>query len=221
MHQDPTSFASDELNRTLDTIIRSRRTVRKFKAEPPSRDLIRVILEAGMLAPYGQMAVTRQDYRRFVVIPRESEATAKAASLIKRKASSMYGELEEQLTEEELQKGKCGRYMGLLKMIGQQGLPILGKAPYYIIVAEQKGIPDAAGRSIAHCLENMWLKATALGLGFQLLSVTERMAEDKEFCDLIGIPFGEFALDGCLVGFPKEEAQPSKRPLLDEVTRWM
>ncbi len=72
---------------------------------------------------------------------RESEATAKAASLIKRKASSMYGELEEQLTEEELQKGKCGRYMGFLKMIGQQGLPILGKAPYYIIVAEQKGIP--------------------------------------------------------------------------------
>ncbi len=65
------------------------------------------------------------------------------------------------------------------------------------------------------------MKATALGLGFQLLSVTERMAEEKEFCDLIGIPFGEFALDGCLVGFPEEAAQPSKRPLLEEVTRWM
>jgi nitroreductase len=221
MNSDSTSFTSNERNRTLDDIIRARRTVRKFKAEAPSRDLIQEILEAGLLAPYGQIAVSRDDYRRFVVIPRESETTAKAASLIKRKGAAMYDELEEMLTKEELQKGKAGRYMGFLKMIGQQGLPTFGKVPYYIIVAEQKGIPDAAGRSIAHCMENMWLKATALGLGFQPLSITERMAEDREFCDLIGIPYGEFALDGCLVGYPEDAIQPTKRPSLEEVTRWM
>jgi nitroreductase len=221
MDSDPTALTSNYRNRTLDQIIGERRTVRKFKAEAPSRDLIQDIMEAGLLAPYGQIAVTREDYRRFVVIPRESEATAKVASLIKRKGAAMYDELEERLSKEEIQKGKGGRYMGFLKMIGQQGLPTLGKVPYYIVVAEQRGIPDAAGRSIAHCLENMWLKATALGLGFQLLSITERMAEDREFCDLIGIPFGEFALDGCLIGFPEDVTQPSKRPPLEEVTRWM
>ena len=111
--------------------------------------------------------------------------------------------------------------MSKLPAIGQQGLPTLGKVPYYIIVAEQMGIPDAAGRSIAHCMQNMWLKATALGLGFQPLSITERMAEDKEFCELIGIPFEEFALDGCLVGYPEDPTQPSQRPSLGQVTRWM
>jgi nitroreductase len=106
-------------------------------------------------------------------------------------------------------------------MIGQQGLPSLGKAPYYIVVAEQKGVPESADRSLAHCLENMWLKATAIGLGFQLLSITERMAEDKEFCNLIDIPFGEYALDGCLIGYPDAPPAQSKRPQLGEVTRWL
>jgi nitroreductase len=216
------SFSANKQNLVLDHIIKSRRTVRKFKDEAPPRTLIELVLQAGLLAPYGQIAVTRDDFRRFVVIPRESETTAKAASLIKRKGASMYKELEERMTRENLPKGKEGRYMGFLKMIGQQGLPTLGKVPYYVVVAEQKGTPDAASQSIAHCLENMWLKATALGLGLQLLSITERMAEDKEFCELLGIPFGEFALNGCLIGYPDDSpSQPSKRPSLDEVTRWL
>jgi len=51
--------------------------------------------------------------------------------------------------------------------------------PYYIVVAERSGIPPAEQQSLAHCLENMWLKATALGLGFQLVSVTAQMGRDR------------------------------------------
>jgi hypothetical protein len=47
------------------------------------------------------------------------------------------------------------------------------------------------------------------------------MAEDKEFCELIGIPFGEFALDGCLVGYADTSPAPPKRPPLGAVTTWL
>ena len=60
----------------------------------------------------------------------------------------------------------------------------------------------------------MRLNAIALGLGMQLLSITQQLDTDKEFCDLIKIPIGEFALDGCLVGYP--DMQP-KRPALEKV----
>jgi nitroreductase len=108
-----------------------------------------------------------------------------------------------------------------LKTMGQHGIPNVGKAPYYVVVAEQKGIPPVEQRSLAHCMQNMWLKATALGVGFQLLSITAQMAEDKEFCSLLDIPFGQFALDGCLIGIADMIPPPSRRSRPDEVTKWI
>ncbi|MGD0953085.1 MAG: hypothetical protein ABR985_11955 [Methanotrichaceae archaeon] len=35
-----------------------------------------------------------------------------------------------------------------------------------MVVAERKSFPPVEQQSLAHCLQNMWLKATALGLGF-------------------------------------------------------
>jgi hypothetical protein len=67
----------------------------------------------------------------------------------------------------------------------------------------------------------MWLKSTALGLGFQLLSITAQMADEKGFCDLLNIQFGEFALDGCVIGYTEKLPPPVKRQQIDEVTRWI
>jgi len=67
----------------------------------------------------------------------------------------------------------------------------------------------------------MWLKAAALGLGLQLLSITQELEEDKEFCDLIKIPMGEFALDGCLIGYPEMTPSIPKRPSLNQITEWI
>ena len=100
-------------------------------------------------------------------------------------------------------------------------MPNVGKAPYYIVVAEQKGIPPVEQHSLAHCMQNMWLKTTALDLGFQLLSIMAQMAEDREFCGLLNIPFGQFALDGCLIGYSDMIPPPAKRPCANEVTKWI
>jgi len=88
-------------------------------------------------------------------------------------------------------------------------------------VADQRVVLEKSGLALAHCLQNMWLKATALGLGFQLLTLTEEMTGNREFCELIGIPFGEYVLDGCLIGYPDAPASASKRPPLDEMTKWL
>jgi len=216
-----TSFTVEEKNHVLDDIIESRRTIRKFKSESPPRTVVEKVLQAGLLAPFARISVDREDFRKFFVVPRESEVTSKAANLIKRRSAVAYEELKKRVQQDHLQRSRAERYLCALNMASQDGPPNLGKAPYYVVAAEQRGIPEVAQLSLAHCLENMWLKATALGLGFQLLSITERMAEDKEFCELIGVPFGEFALDGCLIGYPDASPTPSKRSSLGNVTRWL
>ncbi len=216
-----TSFTIEEQNQALDYIIESRRTIRKFKSESPPRAMVEKVLQAGLLAPFARISVDREDFRRFFVIPRESDVTSKAANLIKRRSAVAYEQLEKRVQQDPIQRSRAERYLGALKMASQEGPPNLGKAPYYVVVAEQRGIPEVAQLSLAHCLENMWLKATALGLAFQLLSVTERMSEDKEFCELIGVPFGEFALDGCLIGYPDVSPAPSRRSPLGDVTKWL
>jgi nitroreductase len=70
-------------------------------------------------------------------------------------------------------------------------------------------------------MENMWLKATALELGFQLVSITSEMARNPEFCTILGITPGEWELMGCAIGCPQEILSPSIRPPVENVTRWL
>jgi nitroreductase len=107
----------------------------------------------------------------------------------------------------------------MIKKMGK--VPGVGSAPYFIVVAEKKGFPAVEQQSLAHCLENMWLKATALGLGFQLVSATAQMDDNPKLCELLGINPGEWALNGCAVGYPAEELTSSVRPPVEKVTRWL
>ena len=109
-----------------------------------------------------------------------------------------------------------------LEIIVKSGIvPGIGTAPYYIVAAERKGYPPVELQSLAHCMENMWLKATALDLGFHLVSVTSEMSDDPRFCEILGIHPGEWALMGCAIGFPHDELSPSIRPPVEDVTRWL
>jgi nitroreductase len=210
-----------ECNMMIDQVIESRRSIRKFKPEVPSKELIVQILQAGLLAPYAAASVSREDFRRFIVIPRESKATVQIATILKRKAESWSKQIENQMQHDEFSKQHAGPFLERLKIMGEQGVPNIGKAPYYIVVAEQRGIPPVEHLSLAHCLQNMWLKAAALGLGLQLLSITQQLDTDKEFCDLIKIPMGEFSLDGCLIGYPDMKPLIPKRPNLNQITEWI
>jgi nitroreductase len=94
-------------------------------------------------------------------------------------------------------------------------------APYYVVAAERKGFPPVQKQSLAHVMQNMWLKATALGIGFQLISATGMMSKNREFMGLMGLQVGEYELDGCLLGFSKTQAKKREVPDLTGVTRWL
>lgn len=215
------SVSYNERNQVLDLIIESRRSIRKFKPEIPPRELVKQVIYSGLLAPYSGIAVSRNDFRRFIVILRDSETTSQVAVLLKQKIVSMCERLERRMRIDSFLKRHGQAFYQNLKAMSQHGVPNIGKAPYYIVVAEQKGVPPVEQRSLAHCMQNMWLKSTALGLGFQLLSITAQMAEDKKFCDLLSICPGDFALDGCLIGYPDAIPPLAKRPQVDRVTKWI
>jgi hypothetical protein len=69
----------------------------------------------------------------------------------------------------------------------------------------------------------MWLKATSLRIGMRLVSVTMQMENDPDFCDLLSIPCGKYALDGCVLGYPPDNYQPPpvEYPTLAQSVNWL
>ncbi len=213
-----------KINSALDSLIGSRQSVSKFNRETPPKHLVKQIIQAGLQSPFAGLSQSRKDFRRFIVIPRESEATQVAATLIQRRSVAMLEMLERQREQIEFQRELGRSSQGELVILRQDAASNIGIAPYFIVVAEERGILAEEQLSLAHCLENMWLKTAALGLNFQLLSITAQMAEDRMFCELIDIPFGRYALDGCLIGYssePMASPPPPSEAEVDSVTKWL
>jgi len=216
--------STDQKNVNLDQILAKRRSYRMFTDEFPPEDAIRRIIHAGLLAPFAAVAAgnSKDYFRRFFVMKAGSAGINAAAPLVMREIQRMADILHEEMKTSPGLREKAMGFAQRLAMIKKRGIVSgIGTAPYYIIVAERKGYPPVELQSLAHCLQNMWLKATALGLGFQIVSVTSAMSQNKEFCNLLGITAGEYELMGCAVGYPKEHLSPSIRPPVEDVTKWL
>jgi nitroreductase len=205
-----------EHSAAIDVIIRARHSVRAFSSIPPSQEAIEVIIQAGLLAPFGALAVAgRPDFRKVFVIRSSSSAMEAAADILKNRMAKVADELEKKVGPVP--------FVQNLKRIGQQGVSGVGNAPYFVVVGERKGMPPIAAQSLSYCLQNMWLKATSLGIGLQLISATMQMDSDPDFCRLLGIPCGEYALDGCALGYPSDNYQPPsvEYPTLAKSVSWL
>ena len=88
-------------------------------------------------------------------------------------------------------------------------------------MAERKGFPPAEAKSIAHVLQNMWLKATELGIGFMLLTMTGMLSADAAFMAELGLAKGQWELDGCLMGLPLNPSTPSAEHLPENAVAWL
>jgi nitroreductase len=205
----------------IDSVIKSRRSIRSFTSEIPPKEFIEQIIESGLAAPHAAQAVEGQrHFRRFFVVMKESKSVLLIKEMMMKRAAIKLDELRRQLEATPELFQKSAPFLKRLEFVSKNGIPAVGAAPYYIVVAEKKGIPPVEQQSLAHCLQNMWLKATDLGLGFQLVSMTAEMGKDKDFCDLLHIPFGEFELNGCALGYPKDIPPERKNPSPEEVTEW-
>jgi nitroreductase len=200
----------------LDVIIRARHSVRTFSSTPPSREAIEAIIQAGLLAPFAALAVAGQpDFRKVFVIRNSSTAMEAAADMLKTRMAKLADELEKKVGPVPFVKN--------LKRIGQEGVSGVGNAPYLVVVGERKGMPPVAAQSLSFCLQNMWLKATSLGIGLHLVSAMMQMDSDPNFCRLLSIPCGDYALDGCALGYPADNYQPPsvEYPTLAKSVSWL
>jgi nitroreductase len=138
-----------------------------------------------------------------------------AASILRNKMAKLADELEKKVGH--------APFVQNLKRVGQQGVSGVGNAPYYVVVGEKKGMPPVAAQSLSYCLENMWLRATSLRIGLQLVSATTQMESDPDFCGLLNISCGEYALDGCALGYPADNYQPPpiEYPSLTKSVSWL
>ncbi|MGB8218979.1 MAG: nitroreductase family protein [Methanoregula sp.] len=214
---------TEQDNAVLDRIIGERRSCRKFTREIPADVQVESILHAGLHAPFAAAAIgDNKDYfRRFVVVRNGSKAMKEISPLVFETVLAMAGDLEQAAAKNAQLREKAAGFMNRLAMIKDMGMvPGVGTAPFYIVAAEKRGFPPVEAQSLAHCMENMWLKATALGLGFQIVSITAQMADNPKFCRVLGLESGKWALMGCAVGYPAEKLSPSIRPSVTEVTTW-
>jgi nitroreductase len=209
-------------NEFLDRVIEDRRTIRVFTAATPPRKEIEAVIKAGLLAPYSPMSVGDEEvFRRFFVMEAGSRARAAAVEMVKARVVASAKALGEAV-EADPGFGRVARpFLERISSVASGGELGLESPPYYIVVAEKKGFPPVEQHSLAHCLENMWLKATALGLGFRLISATAQMADDEGFCRLLGLPGGEFGIDGCVVGYAAGEFPPARRPTFGQAVKWL
>ncbi len=210
-----------DCDKVLEEVIASRRTVRRFTPQAPPRDLVERVVRAGLLAPYSGLGVSREDFRRVAVVPRESPVMAQATELLRRGMKATRQRLEQEMQLDAHARSRAQAYLKVLQIGEKEDAPILSKAPYYLVVAEERAIPHVEHCSLAHCLQNMWLEATALGLGFQLVTATQGMSDDRKFCELLGLPYGIFVLDGCLLGYAAETPASVKRPDPGRVVTWL
>jgi nitroreductase len=212
-------------NQLLDEIVLARRSVRDFTNEIPDQALVTQIITAGLHAPYVLTAVefyTDGPFRRFFVFPKDGAAIAKASAGMNAKVKELIAALEKRGQNDPDYREKSANWLGRLRHFESLGhVPGVTNAPYFIVVAEHRGIPDLGEHALAHCLENMWLKATALGLGFQIISVTAKMGNDPAFCSLLRLNPGEWDLMGCALGYAKVPLGPSQRPSAAATTVWM
>ena len=217
------ALTTDQDNAVLDRIIGKRRSHRRFTQEIPPDAMVEGIIHAGLHAPFAAAAIgNSEDYfRRFVVVRKGSRAMKELVPLAFNTVEAMAGDLERAAAGNPGLREQAAGFMNRLAAIKSMGMvPGIGTAPFYIVAAEKKGFPPVEQLSLAHCMENMWLKATALGLGFQIVSVTAQMADNSEFCRIIGLEAGKWALMGCATGYPADTLSPSIRPSVREVTAW-
>ncbi len=165
-------------------VVRRRSAIRIFKPDPIPEDVVQRILQAGMQAPSGEH---KQPWE-FIII-RDPELRRKLAEVKSDSrrivARDMYPDLSEERIEE----------MALTQKKAVETAPVLVAVCYRnldnVLEVGQMRI-SMMHANAWQCIENMWLAATAEGLGFSPTFYPAFVYEDVK--RLLGIPDGiEFA----------------------------
>jgi nitroreductase len=211
----------DGLSKPLADVIRSRRSVRSFTGETPPIEEVKEVVKSAIFAPYGgATGIPLREIRKIFVFSRHTESMKKAEEMLLSQIGRNARKINLLLTLLPFLRKKMQPFSNKLNSISENGIPSLHEGSHFIIVAEKKGFPPVAKQSIAHAMQNMWLTATNLGLGFQLVSATGIMSRNEPFLKLLGLKKGDYEIDGCVIGVPKEYPERTKDINIDDYVTW-
>lgn len=207
--------------KSLEHIITVRRTTRSFSGEFLSNRQVDMILKSAIYAPFGgATGLPLKEIRKIFVFKTDTEAMSVVDEVLIATMRSRARQMGIVLGILPFLKKKLGTFYNRLKAIDQNGIPSLKNGSHFIIIAERKGIPAVQRQSIAHALQNMWLSATSVGVGFQLISAIGFISNHPRILKLLNLPRGKYQLDGCVIGVPTAESIEQKEIILEEyVTR--
>lgn len=175
----------------------TRRSVRKYKPDPISRELLEEILEAGLAAP---SAINLQHWH-FVAV-QSPEAMNDLKAIMGQVAGKFTHILEERFRHNPEQVGITNTF-----------LTTLGGAPVCLLAFFLKpDYPDRDGamQSVSAALENILLAAWDKGLGSCWLSAPQRIGYGPALQERFAPDKGEFVA-AVTLGYPDQEPKMPPR----------
>ncbi|XOF34588.1 MAG: nitroreductase family protein [Candidatus Electrothrix sp. YB6] len=206
----------------LEEVIRSRRSCRSFSGQIPD-EVLEKIVEAAVYAPFAAGAgIPLKEGRRIFIFRQGTKPMDQARQIIEAQLRSGAFKIGMAVRLLPFLRKKMGFFADRIRTTAEKGIPGLTEGSFYIVVAEKKGFPLIAEQALAHVMQNMWLTATAHGIGFQMLSVTNGLAKNTQFMQLLGLPRNKWALSGCVIGMPKHLPKEKRRKRESEhFIRWV
>lgn len=176
--------------------IQSRRSIRRFKPDPLSRETIEAILDAGRLAPSGK---NRQPWR-FVVVQNGEREQMHACLQAGLKASIANG----------IQTGSAENTFRIMR---EAPVTIFVFDPDETAVWKERTLLERVFgivnvQSVGAAIENMLLRAQEMGIGS--LWICDTFSAYRELCEWLGRD--SLLVAAVSLGYPDE--QPAARPRL-------
>lgn len=206
----------------LLALLRTRRSVRRFRPEAPDEATIARLLDAAVLAP---SASNKQPWRFLVVASRETiarmadavrAASAEVASHVtpeSRDAFRAYGDYFVRFEAAPIVVVPICRAQRVLSHLVDAELPARARE---IVRAMER---DSALAATSLALGNLLLAAHAAGLGAS--AMTGPLLARDALVEILGVPPGWDLVAVVPLGFPDEEPRPTERKQADKVTRWI
>ncbi|XCN75138.1 MAG: nitroreductase family protein [Candidatus Electrothrix aestuarii] len=205
----------------LEEVIRTRRSCRSFSGQVPD-EVLEKIVEAAVYAPFAAgTGIPLKDIRRIFIFRQGTDTMDQARQIITTQLRSGAFKIGMAVRLFPFLRNKMLFFADRLNATAEKGIPALTEGSFYIVAAEKKGFPPIAKQSLAHVMENMWLTATAHGVGFQMLSVTNSLTKNTQFMNLLGLPPKGWALTGCMIGNPKQQPKGMRDRRTEQFIRWV
>lgn len=191
-------------------IFKKRKSIRKFKPAPVSREQLEKIIEAGILAP---SAKNRQPWRFIVVTEKEKQAAllAMERGLQREKRCPFLPDSADFLFDAVNTLKVMKQAPALIFVVNALGAELTKQ-----LSVDERVYEICNAQSIGAVIENMSLAAAKLGLGsLWICNIFFAFEELSRFLNTEGVLYAALA-----VGVPDESPLARPRKSIEEVTEW-